>query len=209
MKQLTKRPYLAVVVVAGLTIFGVGCRQESKSAILEEGGRQNIKAPSSAWKEYGRANTIERASVRVYLDTEDGKQISLRIPDAWTGSGPVWRPSEDDSINHIRVQYFANTGPAGEFLRQKNSDVHDVVYADAGDARYLLLVNHSVLKASILKMLVPDPENPGKAFYFAECRVGFDANRSFMWDACKTAIDSLDLRSVDTGGSSPDISPIP
>ncbi|GMU25745.1 hypothetical protein KJZ71_05540 [Patescibacteria group bacterium] len=209
MKKIANRPYLAVIVVAGLTILGVGCRQESKSAILEEGGRQNIKAPSSAWKEYGRANSIEHAIVRVYLDTEAGKQMSLRIPDAWTGSGPVWRPSKDDSINHIRVQYFANTGPEGEFRRQKDSDIHDVVYADAGDTRYLLLVNHPVLKASILKMFVPDPENPGKAFYFAECRVGFDADRSFMWNACKTAIDSLDLRSVDASEYPPDISPIP
>jgi hypothetical protein len=75
--------------------------------------------------------------------------------------------------------------------RQQALDVHEVVHAEEYDGKYALMVNHPSLKASILKVFIPDANRPGEAYYYVECRAGFGDDQSQIWSACRTALDGM------------------
>lgn len=186
----------AITISLVIVVVGVGCgKKESYEG--EESLRPGLEPPKHAERLFDRAKTLADALMRVYVDSDAGKQMSLRIPDGWKGDGPLWRP-DDGKINHIRVQYFETGGPLTEFEKQKASDVHEVVRAEEGDEYYELIVNHSSLKATIYKRFILIP-NSGQSFYLFECRIGYDANPDQLWDACKTAADSAEYLDVSSG----------
>jgi hypothetical protein len=172
-------------------LLGLGCSKTSERDVtLQEDARANAVEPDNAWKEYGKASAQDSGFTEAVYEKDD-RTMRFKVPDGWQGEGSVWRPNADDKINYVRVQHFKNGGPMTDWQAQQDLDVHTVIKAEERENDYLLLVDHPMLKASILKLFIPDKIDGGRSYYLAECRIGFDADRPTLWNVCATFLDSL------------------
>lgn len=199
-----KKLLTVLLLCSAITLIGAGCSKkadvtaseaDAASPSLTDIPRSALHAPDDVRGEFERASAISTTKRGVYVNS-DGKNMTLQVPAGWGGDGPVWRPSDDDKINHIRASYFPNDGAKIAWEDQQGLEVHDVVSAEDLGGRYLLIVNHPTLKATILKYFIDDPAFSGQSHYFLECRIGYDADRAAFWDACKTALDSVEVVGV-------------
>lgn len=191
---MNTRRVLFVLLLVPVTMAG-GCRSTPKASPSPEFlPRADVKTPSDAWSEYQSARPA-RGATRTFTDAATRRRITVSVPSAWNGEAPVWRPGES-KLDHVRVSYFTGTGPETEWSTQQQLDVHSVVRAEKIGNGYLLLVNHSGLKASILKLFIIDPERQSDAYFFLECRVAYDGERNAVWDACKGAVESATYETV-------------
>lgn len=182
------RRILPILFLIPATLAG-GCSATSKAPSNPEFlPRTDVEAPRDAWSEYQSARPAS-GTVRTFTDAGERRKISVSIPSGWNGEGSVWRHGES-KLDHVRVNYFTGTGPETEWSKQQQLDVHETVRAEQIANGYLLLVNHPGLKASILKLFIIDSERQGSAYFFLECRVAYDGERSAMWEACKSAVES-------------------
>lgn len=169
-------------VIAGIMlIMGAGCGAK----------RQGVVAPTKeqVMAQYQQAS-VEQGKEVSYLPEDRGGRVVLTIPSDWTGGASTWRPSED-SKDFIRVQYFVRGTAETEWTKQQSEDVHQVLQATKNENRYLLIVHHLGLKATLAKMFVQDPERAA-GYAFAECRI-MDEQKddTSLWNACRTALESI------------------
>jgi hypothetical protein len=192
-------PSLAIVMTfAALSIIGAGCAKKAStpsapasSSIVSPtiSDRSTVQTPKDSWQEYASAAPRTEKMHDVTFDRSEGK-VTISVPEDWKGEGVVWRP-DDGKLNHVRIAHFTDDGPQSAWEGQKALGVHEVVHAEQAGDRYLLMVNHPGLQASILKVFIPDPKLPGTAYYFFECRAAYGADRAAIWSACKGAYESL------------------
>lgn len=180
--------------IIAFIVLGAGCgtQQAGPAATQQDEGAAEYvpaEAPEHADHEFEQASVLDKGFVQGMYE-RNGNRMLFRVPQGWVKHGSVWRPSAEDRINHIRAAHF-DSGPETEWKKQQELDVHDVVLAEQREDGYLLLVNHPGLKATILKIFIPDPQDDARSHYFAECRIGYDADREDLWDVCATFVDSL------------------
>lgn len=172
-------------------LIGAGCgKKTERDVTLIEDERSSAVEPDNAWNEFKKANALGDNLKEVVYEKEN-RTMRFMVPDGWQGSGSLWHQNEEDKINHVRVSYFKNGGPFSDWENQQELDVHEVIKAEERDNGYLLLVDHPTLKASILKLFIPDKIDGERSYYLAECRIGFDADRERLWDVCATMIETL------------------
>lgn len=185
-----KPRHLIIALIIPLLI-GAGCGKKTEREVtLTEDERADAVEPDNAWKEFKNADALTQGLKEVVYEKED-RTMRFMVPESWQGEGSVWRQNEEDKINHVRIQYFKNGGPMTDWEAQQELDVHDVIKAEERDNGYLLLVDHPTLKASILKLFIPDQIDGERSYYLAECRIGFDADRDQLWDVCATLVETL------------------
>lgn len=162
-------------------MMGAGCGQK----------KQPVAAPTKeqVMAQYQQA-VVEQGKEVSYLSADTNRKLTITIPSNWTGEGPVWRP-EEASKNSIRVQYFPKDSAEEQWKKQQGEDVHQVLQATDEKDRYLLIVHQLVLKATLVKLFIPDSGN-ANGYVFAECRI-MDEQKddSSLWNACKTGLESI------------------
>jgi hypothetical protein len=170
------------VIIGILLVMGAGCSSKKKTAIIPPTKEQVMS-------QYQQA-TVEQGKDASYVSVGNGRKVIVTIPSSWVGEGPAWRPS-GDSKNSIRVQVFTKDTAEGQWSVQQGEDVHQVLQATKEKDRFLLIVHHFGLKATLVKMFVPDPGN-ASGYVFAECRI-MDEQKddTSLWNACKTALESI------------------
>jgi hypothetical protein len=188
-----KRTHILIGLLVVSLMIGAGCKKKAadERPVLEEDERALAQEPKNALKEFEDANALS-GGLRSVTYEKDGRTMRFSVPESWNGTGSVWRPDESD-INHVRITYFKNGAPVSEWKSQQGLDVHTVIKAEERENNYLLLVNHPALKATILKIFIPDQFDMERSYVLAECRIGYDADRPVLWDACKTVIESLEV----------------
>lgn len=177
MKNYVWFSFCLIAIVLG----GAGCANQKK----------NVQAPvlDQVMGEYDQA-VIVSGKEYSYTPAEGKKTVSVVIPSDWVGMGPIWRPKES-SMSNIRVAMFAKEMALEAWNSQQEEDVHQVLKFVKQSDRYLLIVYHSGLKAVLVKMFVPDPNNIS-GYTFGECRISDDQKSDqFIWNACKTALESI------------------
>jgi len=185
-----KPRHLIIALIIPL-LLGIGCgKAPDRDVTLQEDERASAVEPDNAWKEFSKANAFSDNLKEVVYEKED-RTMRFNVPESWQGTGSLWHQNEEDDINHIRVSYFKNGGPMTDWEEQQTLDVHEIIKAEQRENDYLLLVDHPTLKASILKLFIPDKIDGERSYYLAECRIGFDADRERLWDVCATFLDSL------------------
>jgi hypothetical protein len=189
-----KRMHFLVGLLVVSLMIGAGCKKKAadERPVLEEDERALAPEPKDAMKEFEDANALS-GGLRSVTYEKDGRTMRFSVPESWNGTGSVWKPDEASDINHVRITYFKNGAPVSEWKGQQGLDVHTVVQVEERENDYLLLVNHPALKATILKIFIPDQLDMERSYVLAECRIGYDADRPVLWDVCKTAIESLEI----------------
>lgn len=163
-------------------IVGAGCSKQPSKQV-------QAPTPEQAMKEYDQATAIQGTEAS-YGPTDGNGRVSVTVPSDWEANGSIWRP-KGSTQEHIRVSSFPKESAEEEWNKQQAEDVHQVLKASKLQDRFVLIVHHAVLKATIIKVFVPKADQAA-GYTFGECRISDEhKDDRNLWNACKTAIESI------------------
>lgn len=172
-------PAIVACTALILVVTGFGCKRDVVQS----------PTPEQVMREFDQAAVVEGREY-AHITEEEKKSVTITIPSSWKDAAPVWRP-ESDSKSHIRIAYFTSQAAENAWTKQQEEDVHQVLKAERFADRFVLIVYHSGLKATLVKVFVPS-ENGLAGYAFGECRIADrDREKKDVWNACKTAVLSV------------------